>query len=73
MKCTSCGATMVAGRTDLPFKVGRHAIVVVRDTPVLECPACPEFLIDDSDMERIEQVLVSRSPSTELEVVSFAA
>ena len=73
MKCTSCGAAMVKARTDLPFKVGRHAIVVVRGTPVLECPACPEFLIADSDMVRVEEVLVSRSPSSELEVVSFAA
>lgn len=73
MKCTSCGATMVKGHTDLPFKVGRHAIVVVRGTPVLECPSCPEFLIADSDMARIDEVLVSRSPSTELEVVTFAA
>ena len=73
MKCTSCGANMVKAQTDLPFKVGRQAIVVVRGTPVLECPACPEFLIADSDMERIEEVLVVRSPTTELEVVSFAA
>jgi YgiT-type zinc finger domain-containing protein len=64
---------MVKVNTDLPFKVGRHAIVVVRDTPVLECSSCPEYLISDSDMARIEQVLVARSPSTELEVVSFAA
>lgn len=73
MKCTSCGATMVEGHTDLPFKVGRHAIVVVRGTPVLECPVCPEFLIADRDMKKIEEVLAATSPSTELEVVSFAA
>jgi len=64
---------MIEARTDLPFKVGRHSIVVVKGTPVLECPVCPEFLIADSDMERIEEVLVARSPATELEVVSFAA
>ena len=73
MKCSVCGATMVKAHTDLPFKVGRHAIVVVRGAPVMECPSCPEFLIADSDMERTEKVLDTRSSATELEVVSFAA
>ena len=73
MKCTCCGTAMVRAHTDLPFKVGRHAVVVVRGVPVIECPSCPEFVIDDPDMERIEEVLAARSPTTELEVVSFAA
>ena len=73
MRCTSCGAAMNQAHTDLPFKVARHAVIVVRGVPVFECQSCPEYLIADSAMERIEDVLAARSPATELEVVSFGA
>lgn len=73
MKCTCCGSEMVVARTDLPFKTGERSIIVVKEAPVLECPSCPEFLIADEHIARIEQLLADKSPSAELEVVRFAA
>jgi len=59
--------------TDLPFKVGRNTVVVVRDAPVLECPSCPEYLLADAEMVRIEEILASRGAAAEVEVVRYAA
>ena len=73
MKCTTCGALMASTHTDLPFKVGAHAIVVIKDVPVLQCGACPEYLLQDQDMERVEEILSAHNQDTELEVVRFAA
>jgi YgiT-type zinc finger domain-containing protein len=73
MKCTTCGAFMGPITTDLPFKVGDHSIVVIKDVPVLQCSACPEYLLSDPDMERVEQILSAHHKDVELEVVRFAA
>jgi YgiT-type zinc finger domain-containing protein len=64
---------MTAHVTDLPFKLGDTSIVVVRGVPVLQCSACPEYLISDSDMRRVEALLGAHARDAELEVVRFAA
>jgi hypothetical protein len=33
MKCRTCGGTMETKSTDLPFKVGESAIVIIKDSP----------------------------------------
>jgi len=73
MMCTVCGSQMRATTTDLPFKVSDTAIVVVRAVPVQECANCPEYLIGDADMRKIEEILAERSRDAELELVRFAA
>lgn len=40
---------------------------------MLQCESCREYLIDDSVMERVEQMLASADKSIELEVVRYAA
>jgi YgiT-type zinc finger domain-containing protein len=59
--------------TDLPFKIDDRSIVVIRGIPVLECPSCPEHLLPDASMRRVEEILSGRTPAAELEVIRFAA
>lgn len=73
MKCHNCGATLELVTTDLPFKLGKHAIVVIRDLPVLQCATCQEYLIEDAVMSRVDEILADVAEGAELEVVRFAA
>jgi len=73
MKCTVCGAELKPTRTDLPFKVWETGIVIVKDVPVLQCVNCPEYLIDDAVLGRVDGILAHVELATELEVVRYAA
>jgi len=73
MKCAKCGAVMEKTKTDLPFKIGPHSIIIVKDVPVYQCSKCIEYEIEDAIMVKIERILDSIDMSTELEVVRFAA
>ncbi len=64
---------MEARGTDLPFKVGDRAIVIIRSVPVLECRSCTVYLVPDDAMERIESMLERAAEDAELAVVRFAA
>ena len=73
MRCAVCGGEMRAATTDLPFKVSRTAIVIVKDLPVLQCATCPEYLIDDDVLRRVDEILARVEGGTELEIVRYAA
>jgi len=64
---------MSSKTTDLPFKIGDRAIVIVKDLPVLQCESCREYLIEDAVMKRVDALLSSADRSIELEVVRYAA
>ena len=73
MKCRICGGSLEARVTDLPFKVGDTAIVIVRALPVFQCSQCGETELDNAAMSRVDQILASVDRSAELEVVRYAA
>ena len=73
MKCLVCGASLRSVTTDLPLKVSDHTIVVVKKVPVLQCDGCIEYLIKDSVMAKVDELLARVDRSAELEVVPFAA
>jgi len=73
MKCHVCGGRMDSIRTDLPFKLDQHKIIVVKDMPVEQCQSCYEFLIQDPVMEDLDCLLDSVDSGIELEVRRFAA
>ena len=73
MKCTVCGGPMRATTTDLPFKMAEERIVILKQLPVLQCEACREYLIEDTVMARIDELLVRRDSNAELEVIRYAA
>ena len=73
MKCTVCGSELEPTETDLPFKVNEKAIVILKGLPVLQCPRCPEYLIADDVLRRVDEILAKVEGGTELEIVRYAA
>lgn len=54
MKCHLCGGEMHAIVTDLPFKLGRKTIVVLRELSVLHCERCSEYMLEGQVMDRVD-------------------
>ena len=73
MKCRVCGGSQHSSITDLPFKVSETTIVILKDTPVLQCSNCSEYSIEDAVMEKVDRILESADHTAELEVIRFAA
>ena len=73
MKCTVCGTKMNSVISDLPFKTTESSIVILKSLPVLQCENCPEYLIEDAVLSRIDEILVGISGEAELEVIRYAA
>lgn len=59
--------------SDLPFKTTESSIVILKSLPVLQCENCPEYLIEDAVLSRIDEVLVGISGEAELEAIRYAA
>ena len=73
MNCWTYGAPLRSITTDLPLKVRNHTIVVVKKLPVPQCEGCIEYLIEDSVIAKIDELLGRVDRSRELEVIPFAA
>ena len=73
MKCSVCGSKLSHMITDLPFKVSDQAIVILKGLPVLQCDNCGEYVLEDSVMTRVEDILQKADAAAELEVIRFAA
>ena len=73
MKCTVCGGGLRTAMTDLPFKVSDTTIVILKGLPVVQCGRCPEYLIDDDVLRKVDEILARVEGRTELEIVRYAA
>lgn len=73
MKCHVCGAKMSPQVTDLPFKLNETTIVILKGLPVRQCDGCNEYLLEDSVMERVEEILRQANSQAELEIIRYAA
>jgi YgiT-type zinc finger domain-containing protein len=73
MKCEVCGAELAAITTDLPFKVREPGIVILKGLPVLQCSSCPQYLLEDAVLARVDQILRRVDGGIELEVIRYAA
>ncbi len=73
MKCAVCGGELKTATTDLPFKVNDTAIVIVKGLPVVQCGRCPEYLIEDEVLRRVDEIFARVEGGTELEIVRYAA
>jgi YgiT-type zinc finger domain-containing protein len=73
MKCSVCGSTLNLLITDLPFKVSDQTIVILKGLPVLQCNNCSEYVLDDSVMRRVEDILDRVDAAAELEIIRYAA
>lgn len=73
MTCTLCGAELTATRTDLPFKVWETSIVIFKNLPVMQCVNCPEYLIEDAVLARVDEILARVDRGVEVEIIPYAA
>ncbi len=73
MKCHVCGSKLEPLVTVLPFKVSETAIVILKGLPILQCNNCTEYLLADSVMSRVEEIIERVDTAAELEVISYAA
>jgi YgiT-type zinc finger domain-containing protein len=73
MKCAVCGAELRSTTTDLPFKVSGTTIVILKGLPVVQCARCPEYLIEDEVLRRVDEILARVEGVTELEIIRYAA
>jgi YgiT-type zinc finger domain-containing protein len=73
MKCYICAGNMEQIKTDLPFKLDEHQILVVKGLPVTQCSSCGEFLISDQVMESLDNLIVAMDKNAELEIKRYAA
>ncbi|MBW2343920.1 MAG: YgiT-type zinc finger protein [Deltaproteobacteria bacterium] len=73
MKCHICGAEIRAVRTDPPIQSDEQCIVIFKNLPVLQCENCSEYLLEDAVMAWVDEAMEKVSPSTELEIIRYAA
>jgi YgiT-type zinc finger domain-containing protein len=59
--------------TDLPFKTDIHAIIIIKNLPVLQCGNCSEYLIEDNIMQRVDDIISNMNRGAEVEILNFAA
>lgn len=72
MICHSCGSKLERLTTNLPFKVNQDCIVIIKDLPVLQCLNCNEYLVEDTVMEKVDNILSKIDKTAELEILSYA-
>lgn len=72
MRCAVCGAELKASTTDLPFKVDDTTTVIVKGLPVVQCGRCPEYLIENEVLGRVDEIVAKVESGTELEIVRYA-
>ena len=73
MRCRICGGQMESRVTDLPFKIGDSAIVILRSLPVFQCRQCGDTELEQKTMQRVDQLLASVDKAAQLEVILYAA
>jgi YgiT-type zinc finger domain-containing protein len=73
MKCATCGADLKGIATDLPFKIGDHSIVIIKNLPVLQCSNCSDYLLEDNTMARVDELLKGIDAKVEVEILQYAA
>ena len=56
-----------------PFKVSEATIVIIKGLPIWQCDNCTEYLLEDSVMRRVEEILRTVDTAAELEIVRYAA
>jgi YgiT-type zinc finger domain-containing protein len=73
MKCHVCAGEIKPATSDIPFKLEANRIVICKNLPILQCDQCGEYLIEDTVMARVEEILEGVDAAAELEIVRYAA
>jgi len=73
MRCYNCGENLEKIFSDMPFKVSNESVVIIKRLPVLQCPNCQEYLLEDPVMQKVEEKLSNVSTTAELEILKYVA
>ncbi|MDP3148380.1 MAG: YgiT-type zinc finger protein [Ignavibacteria bacterium] len=73
MRCYNCGENLEKIFSDMPFKVSNESVVIIKRLPVLQCPNCQEYLLEDIVMKKVEEKLSKVSVTAELEILKYVA
>jgi hypothetical protein len=58
---------------DLPFRVNRSVMIILRGLPLVECSKCSAYILEEEVMERVHDIVGRlRSPS-HLDAVLYSA
>jgi len=52
---------------------GYPGIVILKGLPVLQCASCPQYLLEDAVLARVDQILSRVDGGIELEIIRYAA
>jgi len=47
--------------------------VILRNLPVLQCRNCPEYLLKDEVLSRVDEILGGVDTGAEVEIIRYAA
>ncbi len=72
MNCHNCGGELEKVITDLPFKISRSSIIIIKNLPILQCQNCNEYTIEDAVMENVDCVFSKIDSTAELEILNYA-
>jgi YgiT-type zinc finger domain-containing protein len=73
MKCHVCGTQMKPVVADLPFRVDRSVMIILRELPLLECGGCSAYALQDIVIERVHEMIQSLTSPAHLDVIRYAA
>lgn len=73
MKCALCGAEMRPVKSDLPFKITEQTIVILKGLPTVQCENCAQYLIEDTVLGRVDEILATVDGAAELQIIRYAA
>lgn len=73
MKCHACGVPMRRVVTDLPFRVNRSVMIILKGLPYVECSECGAYVLEEEVMERVHEIVGRLRYPSHLEAVLYAA
>ena len=73
MKCHVCGNSVTRVVSDLPFRVNRSVMIILRDLPLMECSECGAYAFEEKVMERVHEIVERLQAPSHLEAILYAA
>ena len=73
MECHVCGTSMTGVVSELPFRVNRSVMIILRDLPILECTECGAYAFEEKVMERVHEIVERLQAPSHLEAILYAA
>lgn len=73
MKCHVCGNPMTRVVTDLPFRVDRSVMIIMRDLPLMTCSECGAYAFEERVIERVHEIVDRLHSPSHLDEVLYAA